>query len=553
MPIDGCFIHYLVEELNSETNGFKINKIYQPSLYELILQLRGKNKDQLIVSKQLYINCSLDKPRLYLSDEKFINPEVPLNFCMLLRKYLDRGIINYIKQIENDRIVEISITSANELGDDQTFLLIFELMGRNSNLILTNKDYIIVDALRKLTPSESNSRIIIPKAKYVFPLQPTFLNPFEVTNCSDDEYHLLQGCSKLLISELRNLKISDINNYLTNQIFPIIFFDNQKNDIYFKKLSCFSNTKTSTFPSFSKLLEFQNQQNNDHLLNKNYQIDDLTKRLKKLIQSKRIKLANLEEDLENAYKNQKYNHLGMLLQSSLYLVKQGDDFIEINDFTNNYEPITIELNPLLTPSENLKLLFSKGKKANNAISKVNEQIDITKNELEYLELICDQLSFASFSDFEEIRQELLDNNYIKSKKNIRKIKKHKLNLTRLNLENSYLLIGKNNLQNEHLIHKIAKGNDLWFHVKDAPGAHVVLVVPNGSDQYQATEQEIRLASEIAAFFSKMQNSSSVPVDYTKIRYLKKIPGKQGYNVTYTNNKTIYIDPKIDTIKKFKLI
>lgn len=549
VPLDGTFLHFLTNELNAELTNFKINKIYQPSFNEIIIQTRGKNKNGLIVPKDLFLSCNLDKPKIYLTTKKYTNPDVPLNFTMLLRKYIDRGVIKTFKQYNNDRILEIYIDSANELGDSKTFILIFEIMGRNSNIILTNDSYQIIDAIRKFVPSDSNTRTIIPKATYVFPAQANTINPFDVEELTSLNYHMLEGCSKILQNELKELEITNIKDFLNKRIFPTLFKNNNKIDFYFTDLTTVSYSEKVHFKTLSELLE--NSLVTTDIIT-NYQINNLVKHIKRILVNKRQKIGNLEEDLQKATENLKYNHLGILLQSNLYLAKYGLSELVVYDFLDEQKEITIKLDPLLSPSDNLNKIFKKGKKATTAISKVNEQLLITQDEIAYLEEIVEQLSFASNTDFEEIKSELSSNGYLKKKVDKKTKKTKKVNLNKICLENSTILIGKNNIQNEYLIHKVAMKNDLWFHVKDAPGAHVVLVVPNNSDSYLPTEEEIRLASNIAAYFSKYSKSSSVAVDYTKIKNLKKIPKHQGYNVTYTNNKTIYIDPDDELIKKYKL-
>ena len=214
MPLDGTFLHFLTIELNNELSNFKINKIYQPSFNEIIIQSRGKGIDGNNVSKNLYLSCNLDKPKIYVTNKKYTNPETPLNFTMLLRKYIDRGIIKSFKQKGNDRILEILIEASNELGDSNEFILIFELMGRNSNIILVNENYQIIDAVRKFVPSDTNTRTIIPRALYEFPSNTSSINPFEETNLENKDYHNLEGCAKILQNELKD---KEIRNILTSK------------------------------------------------------------------------------------------------------------------------------------------------------------------------------------------------------------------------------------------------------------------------------------------------------------------------------------------------
>lgn len=549
MPLDGTFLHFLTSELNEEMGGFKINKIYQPSFNEILIQARGKNKEGVFVSKDLYISCSLDKPKIYITTKKHNNPDVPLNFTMLLRKYIDRGIIRSFEQHSNDRILKIIVDASNELGDSKTFIIIFELMGRNSNIVLVNENYQIIDAIRKFVPSDSNTRTIIPKAMYEFPSKTGMINPFEIEEIKEEDYSNLEGCAKILQNELKEKGISNIKSFLNKQIFPTLYTFDKKTDFYFIHLDSLGAVKEETFDTLSMLLEKTNESSD---IVANYQVNNLVKHLKRILSNKRQKIGNLEQDLSNARENIKFNNLGILLQSNLYLVKYGMKEVTVSDFMNDFQDVIIPLDPLLSPSDNLERIFKKGKKASTAISKINEQLTLTNDEIDYLEEIIEQLNFANNNDFEEIKSELTKLGYLKKKLDKKKAKQKKVLLSKIQLEKSYLLIGKNNIQNEYLIHKVARKNDIWFHVKDAPGAHVVLFVPDNDEFYRPTEEEIRLASNVASYFSKFSKSSSVPVNYTKIKNLKKIPKHQGYNVIYTNNKTIYIDPDEAIIAKYNL-
>ena len=540
MPIDGCFIHYLTDELNKEILGYKINKIYQPAPLEVVLQLRGKNETGLIVNKQLLISSKLDSPRIHLLTKKISNPEVPNNFCMLLRKYIERGIIKKIVQHENDRLIELHITAFNELDDENTFILIFEIMGRNSNLILLNSDFFIIDALRKLPPSFDNSRTIIPRAKYLYPESNKKINPFfdeipQVLDC-------IQGVSKPLLHTLNELDSSSIKDFLNQEINPVIYKTEKKLDFYAYPLSgdyaIISNHKT-----LSNMLE---EYYSDSLKTVNFNAVEMEKTISKELKKAIIKLNNLTLDLENAKENLKYSNIGILLQSNLYKVKKGDESVIVLDYFNDNSPIEIKLNPLLDPPSNLKVIFNKAKKAQKALIEVKKQIDKVEKEIEYFNTILFQLSIANNTDLEEIKSELILNGYLKSNQKSKK-KQQKLNILSYSLEDIIIYIGKNNTQNDYLTHKFSTSNDYWFHVQNIAGSHVIVKVPENNPNYQMTELIIRTAANLAAYYSAAKTSSSVPVDYTKVRFLKKVPGMKGSFVTLSNQKTIYIDPDINLI------
>lgn len=538
MPYDGLFIHYLCEELNNTLVNGKINKIVDPSSLDILMQVRAKNLQGKIQNYDLYISASLDMPRIYITNKKYSSMDVPKNFCMVLRKYLERGIINSITQYQNDRLIKISISSTSELGDSQDYYLIIELMGRNSNIILINDAGLIIDAIRKLPPTNEYSRLILPHAKYNYPVSQQ-INPFSLTKDELFNYDNLQGISRNTINFIIDHHLN-VYDFIRQDVKPTIFKNEKHFDFYHVILS---NNEVVTFNNLSSMLDtFYN----------NYKViyNDKAKELKKVIKNKIIhlqnKLDNLENDLLNAKNNLIYNEIGILLQANLYKVKKGDTKISVENFLSNNEIIEISLNPLLDASHNLAKIFQKGKKAKNALVMVNQQICLTKNEIVYLDEIYQQIDFANSNDLDEIKDELVINKYLKKSKQI-KPKSKKINFTKIVFKENEIYFGKNNLQNDYITHKLAKSYDWWFHVKDAPGSHVVFKMPHPN--YQLTEDDIRYCANLASYYSKASSSSTVPVDYLQIKYLKKIPGLKGSQVTYTNQKTIYIDPDVNLINK----
>lgn len=534
MPQDGIFIHYLVEELKDYLLNGKINKIYQPSPLLLLFQIRNKG-----VNHNLLISSTIDTPRMHLTNQKFINPQNPLNFCTLLRKHLERGEITDISQYHNDRLIILTIKSFDELGYDTKYFLMVELMGRNSNIILVNEELKIVDAVRKIPPSVNNTRLIIPKANYHYP-ESNKTNPFEV----DDDfinYDQLEGCSKVFINEL-NYSSKSLKQLLSQPMNPT-FFDKAKPDFYCFDLESINDNKRY-FPTLSELLDHYYT---NTLKTKTEDTNNLKRVVKNKLNHCYKKENNLLDDLSKAEENLIYNDLGVLLQANLYKVKKGMDSVVVFDFINSQTDIIINLNPQKDPSENLKIFFTKGKKAKKTLIEANKQLVIVREEIEYLENILFQLEDANNTECEEIKRELIQNGYIKNKLK-QSSKNQKLSITKFIIDDTEIYVGKNNLQNNYLTHTLAKSNDYWFHIKEGTGSHVIVKVPN--NEFKLTEKIIRFAANLASYYSKFRNSSSVPVDYTKVKYIKKIPGQMGSKVIYTNQLTIYIDPvepKIDNI------
>lgn len=541
MSVDGIFTHYLVKEFNDTIYKSKINKIYQPNPLEIVIQLRNNNQ-----TYQLLLSASLDASRIYLTKQTFVNPATPGNFCMLLRKYIERGIITSINQYQNDRLIEFVVNTYNELGDNVNYKLILELMGRNSNVILINEENKIIDSIRKLPPSDNNLRYIIPKANYEYPSQDK-VNPFTLNEYIDLDK--VQGLSKNLHHEINTYYNSNIIDFINTSVVPNIYTNNNKVDFYCFDLKTYDSDTKIYFNTLSEMLDYYY---NNYKKTINHTNTDLMKQVKRLITHQKTKLSNLEDDLSKANENLKYKDLGVLLQSHLYMLKKGMSEVTVYNYLNNNEEIIIKVDKDLEPSKNLSNIFSKGKKASNAIIEVNKQIIKTNEEIRYLEDVLSMLEFATTSELEEIKQDLAQNisQYKnKYKKNNNK-RKTKVEIQHFNYEDVTIWIGKNNIQNDYLTNKHARNNDYWFHVKDSSGAHVVVSVPNNNPEYQLTEPIIRLASNLAAYFSKSGMSSTVPVDYTQIKYIKKIPGTKGYHVTYTNQKTIYIDPDYEVVKNY---
>ena len=541
MSMDGIFIHYLVEEFNSFLNKGKINKIYQPNPLDIVIQVKKDGS-----TYQLLLSASLDSSRLYLTKQSFVNPATPGNFCMLLRKYIERGIITNIKQYQNDRIIMFEVNTFNELGDNVNYHLILELMGRNSNVILIDENNKIIDAIRKLPPSDTTTRYIIPKASYELPIQENKVNPF-TDNTDDVLLDNIQGLAKNIEKEITDYYNGNIKAFLSQKIKPTIYQNGNKFDYYCFDLNSYQMINNS-FTTLSEMLDYYYNQYKKTI---NYSNSDLIKQVKRLITHQKTKLNNLNDDLIKAKDNIKFKDLGILLQANLYNVKKGMSSIIVTNFLGNNEELTIALNPELDPSKNLKQIFTKGKKASNALIEVQKQIDKVTNEINYLEDIQSMIEFSTATELEEIKLDLFSNSE-QYKNKVKKLtkKNKKLEIQHFSFQDVTIYIGKNNLQNDYLTNKLARNNDYWFHVKDSSGAHVIVSVPGNASDYQMNEETIRLAANLSAYYSKYSSSSSVPVDYTKVKYLKKIPGMKGYHVTYTNQKTIYIDPSYDLIKNY---
>lgn len=531
MAIDGILIHHLVDELKANLLNGKINKIIQSNQTDIVFQIHNFKTYNLLIS------MSYTAPRLYLSAEKPYAPLNPFNLCMVFRKYLDRGIIKDIYQVDNDRIVVFQIEGKNEMGDTILYKLIVEIMGRSSNLILTNESFKIIEVMKKHFPGiQETSRIMIPKAQYVFPEKRDLINPFTVSNENELDVACLEGVAKYHQVEIK--RFNSLNAFLTQPINPtIINVDTKKVYSPYNLQSIEGNKKH--FESISKMLE---EYFKEDTKKENPFYSALLKIVNKKINLLHSKIDNLNNDLTNANTHIEDLTKGQLIQTYLYQIKKGMTEITLPAFDDS-KMYTITLDPLKSPTDNMQKYFKNYKKSISANHHINHQLEITKNEIAYLETISSQLEFVNHQELQEIKTELIQQGYLKDdKKN--KVKTNSLKLiTKYEIEDSKFFVGKNNLQNNYLTHQYAKKTDYWFHVKDQPSAHVILQTS------ELNERNIRIAAHLAALNSKYAKSSSVPIDYTMIKNIKKVPNRPGCFVTYTEQKTIYIDPSLDDLNK----
>lgn len=532
MAIDGILIHHLVNELKEKLENGRINKIIQPNQNDLVFQIHNFKTYNLLIS------ISFNYPRVYLINKKPQAPKNPFNLCMVFRKYIERGIVKEIQQIDNDRIILLKIENKNEMGDTVIYNLIIELMGRTSNLILTYPNNQIIEVMRRHFPQDlGTSRIMIPKATYQFPVSNSNINPFEKPNTDISDINNLQGVSKQHKNEI--IELGSVYEFINKPINPTIISTETKK--FFSPYALISiNGSKKSYASINEMLEAYFKENTKQ---ENPDYKNLQKVITQKLNILYNKIQNLEQDLENSKKHLNDLELGQLLQTYLYLIKKGMKEIELTSFDGN-STYLIKLDPLKTPIENMQKYFKSYKKSQNAQIHLKKQLEITNNEITYLQTIQSQLNFVNPQEMEEIKLELIENGYLKENKNKKKIKNSSLkNILTYDTPYGIIYVGKNNLQNNFLTNKFAKKDDYWFHVKDQPSAHVILSTDN------LCEENIRICAHLAALNSKYEKSSSVCVDYTMVKNIKKVPGIPGCFVTYSNQRSIYIDPSYDDLDK----
>lgn len=545
MAFDGFFVRKLVEEFNESILYSRINKINNLSNDEFIFSIRkGKNL-------KLYVSANSSASRIQLTNNSYENPQTPSNFCSVLRKYLMGGIIEEINQINNDRIIKFKIKNFDELGYEKYYFLITELMGKHSNIILTNSDNIIIESLKNSYSLEF-CRSTISNMEYVLPPTVKKYNPFNFSEYSDlicdknDKKFLIKnfyGVSSVLNNYFLNREEDTLESFrefcknFSSYNEPTLLKNGNKNDFYY--FDIISNKDNIKFDSLSRLLDFYYMDIQKESSNKNTE-KELFNFIKNKLSRLNKKLKILNKELLEAKEKDDFKLKGQLLISNIYLFKNNiPEVVTLQNFySENLEDISIELDPNISIEKNSEKYFELYKKNKRTIENLYEQIDITKKDISYFETLSFQIENAGKTDLLEIKEELINSGYLKKDKNKKSTKK-KNNYLIIKYNGIDIYVGKNNIQNDTITNKLARRDYLWFHAKDIPGSHVVIF------DYNPDEETKRVASMLAGYFSKFKNENYVSVDSTLIKNVKKISGAKPGMVTYTDQKTV--KQKIDKI------
>jgi predicted ribosome quality control (RQC) complex YloA/Tae2 family protein len=567
MSFDGLFTRAMTEEISSLLTGGRINKIHQPYKNELIMIIRagGKNHKLLLSAHPSYA-------RFQITEESYENPKEPPMFCMLLRKHLEGYTIENIYQSGLDRMLVIEVKGRNELGDLSQKQLMVEIMGRHSNIILVDKERnMILDSIKHVSYAVNSYRAVLPGQEYKAPPAQEKINPFSVTeedllkkidfNSGKLDQQMVAnfaGISPLFAKEvlfqsglanretLPKTFLGLIEQLASGTYTPSLIHNENKDTYYMIPLQHVSG-EARTFSSLSEMLDryYFGKAERDRVKQQGH---DLERFISNEIEKNNKKIKKLERTLQESERGEEYQLFGELLTANLYQVKRGMKEVTVSNYYDEGNMLTIQLNPQRTPSENAQKYFSKYQKAKNAVGVVQEQIEKALSEVAYFETLYQQLHTASPRDIEEIREELQEEGYLKQKqrKGMKKPAHQKPQLeTYHSSEGDLIFVGKNNKQNDYLTNKFARRDEIWLHTKDIPGSHVVIRNENPS------EQTIKEAAILASYFSKAQNSSSVPVDFTKVRYVKKPNGSKPGFVIYDNQQTVYVTPDADTVISLK--
>lgn len=549
MSFDGFFLHHLTKELQEQILWGRIQKVNQPFEQELVLTIRNNRQNY-----KLLLSAHPVFGRVQLTKTDFQNPQSPNTFTMIMRKYLQGALIENIEQIENDRILEMSISNKNEIGDQIKVTMIIEIMGKHSNIILLDKNEgKIIESIKHIGFTQNSYRTILPGSRYLAPPKIQAQNPFTISDetlfeilqtedlAANNLQKLFQGLGRNTAAELsQRLKTDTFKNFK-------LFFDSPTSPTLTEKsftAITFSNSQ-ETFGSLSDLLDYfyQDKAERDRIAQ---QASDLIHRIQNELEKNKKKLKKQEQELQDTDKAEEFRQKGELLTTYLNQVPNNQDSVELDNYYTG-QKVTIPLNKALTPSQNAQRYFKKYQKLKEAVKHLGSLISETKATIQYLESVDNALNQASLSEISEIREELVQTGFVK-RRHREKIQKRKKPEPYLASDGkTIILVGKNNLQNDELTFKMSKKGELWFHAKDIPGSHVLI-----KDNLNPSDEIKTDAAELAAYFSKARLSNLVQVDMIEAKKLNKpSKAKPGF-VTYKGQKTLRVTPNEAKIKAMKM-
>ena len=549
MSFDGFFLHHMVEELRRELVNGRIQKINQPFEQELVLQIRSNRQ-----SHRLLLSAHPVFGRIQLTQTTFENPAQPSTFIMVLRKYLQGALIESIEQVENDRIVEMTVSNKNEIGDHIQATLIIEIMGKHSNILLVDKrSHKILEVIKHVGFSQNSYRTMLPGSTYIAPPSTESLNPFTIKDeklfeilqtqetTAKNLQSLFQGLGRDTANELERIlvseKLSTFRNFFNQETKPCL------TETSFSPVP-FANQVGEPFANLSDLLDtyYKDKAERDRV---KQQASELIRRVENELQKNRHKLKKQEKEFLATDNAEEFRQKGELLTTFLHQVPNDQDQVILDNYYTN-QPITIALDKALTPNQNAQRYFKRYQKLKEAVKYLTDLIEETKATILYLESVETVLNQAGLEEIAEIREELIQTGFIRRRQR-EKIQKRKKPEQYLASDGKTIIyVGRNNLQNEELTFKMARKEELWFHAKDIPGSHVVI-----SGNLDPSDEVKTDAAELAAYFSKGRLSNLVQVDMIEVKKLNKPTGGKPGFVTYTGQKTLRVTPDPEKIASMK--
>lgn len=573
MALDGIFLHFLKQEIEREALGARVEKVSQPSKEELVLSLRNRTG-----AYKLLLSVRSNSPRVHFTKYAPDNPQTPPMLCMLLRKTLVGAVLTGLRQAGLDRVLFLDFDASNEIGDRVHPSLCIEIMARHSNIILLDENGTVIDAVKRIDAAKSSVREILPGVPYELPpaqdkvnlLQEDARAAYERVLAQGEArlsaalLHSLQGVSPIVCRELANraagedLLVSSLSlaqkSILLQELEallkrvrggspePEMVLDQEGKPVDFAFLPVGqygSLMHVRAYPELSALLDdFYTERDRAERTKQRAQdlfrlLTSTMERITRRLNAQRAELAASEDREELRIRAE-------LINAYQYTLEKGAPFYDVENYYDENRILRIPADPALTPARNAQKYYKEYRKAQTAQRVLTEQIAAGEQELQYIESVFDALSRSqSERELAEIREELAAGGYLKRRRSAKQKAPKALPPMEFCTDDGFsILVGRNNVQNDKLSLKMAAKNDLWLHTKNIPGSHVILVTGGREPSGEALVQ----AAQLAAWFSRARESSSVPVDYTPVRMLRKPQGARPGKVIYDTYRTLSVRP-----------
>lgn len=573
MALDGIFLHFLKQEIEREALGARVEKVSQPSKEELVLSLRNRTG-----AYKLLLSVRSNSPRVHFTKYAPDNPQTPPMLCMLLRKTLVGAVLTGLRQAGLDRVLFLDFDASNEIGDRVHPSLCIEIMARHSNIILLDENGTVIDAVKRIDAAKSSVREILPGVPYELPpaqdkvnlLQEDARAAYERVLAQGEArlsaalLHSLQGVSPIVCRELANraagedLLVSSLSlaqkSILLQELEallkrvrggspePEMVLDQEGKPVDFAFLPVGQYGSLMNVRAYSELSalldDFYTERDRAERTKQRAQdlfrlLTSTMERITRRLNAQRAELAASEDREELRIRAE-------LINAYQYTLEKGAPFYDVENYYDENRILRIPADPALTPARNAQKYYKEYRKAQTAQRVLTEQIAAGEQELQYIESVFDALSRSqSERELAEIREELAAGGYLKRRRSAKQKAPKALPPMEFCTDDGFsILVGRNNVQNDKLSLKMAAKNDLWLHTKNIPGSHVILVTGGREPSGEALVQ----AAQLAAWFSRARESSSVPVDYTPVRMLRKPQGARPGKVIYDTYRTLSVRP-----------
>ena len=561
MSFDGLFTHAMVRELNETLAGGRIMKIHQPYPNEIFLVIRNNRTNYPVL-----LSAHPSFARAQISRIKYANPQTAPNFAMMLRKHLEGAQLLRVEQVANDRMIKFTTSGRNELGDEEKTSLILEMMGRHSNLFLIDEPtQRILDLIKHVPADQNRVRTLMPGGTYVMPPKQDVINPYEsldglanlildnpdVNDLAKGIQTTFQGFARDSAQELAAvLQQSGDAMKLAQNWFDrfdqpeprLISTEKGVNFTPFEWLTVQGNVLT--YPTLSEMLDayFAEKSERDRV---QQQAAIVLRVVRNELKKNKTKIKKQQAELDAADNADEFKVKGELLTTYMHQVERGMTEIALPNYYDDNKPLKIALSNQIGPSQNAQKYFTKYNKLKTSVKYLNEQIAMAQEEVDYFENLLAQIDIASPKDIEEIRQELIQEGYMR----VQSKKKQKPQVSQPEkfyaTDGTLIEVGKNNLQNERLSMKTAAKSDIWLHTKDIPGSHVIIHDANPSDD------TLLEGAMLAAYFSKARDSANVPVAYLPVRRLRKPNGSKPGFVIFEGQTTMAVTPDFALVQRLR--